>query len=87
MRKIDVEVCVGNCSHLQDSNSILTFFHSLSRDTKSKIDLDYNLCRNCGNGPRVKVGNKLINKANPQKVFKEFIKKNIPVSNRVLKNY
>lgn len=82
MRKIDVNICVGNCSHQNDSWSIITFFNSLSSNTKDKISLNYDSCRNCGKGPRVRVGNILIEKANPEKVRRALLQKGIPVDGK-----
>lgn len=88
MKKINVEICTGNCSHLQQSNSILTFIHSLSAYTKNRLNLEYNSCKDCcGKGPRVKVGNKLIYKASPRKIVQAFVKQKIPVRVKGIEHY
>ncbi|MFW6271189.1 MAG: NAD(P)H-dependent oxidoreductase subunit E [Bacillota bacterium] len=87
MEKTKVNLCIGNCSHLQASNAIITFMHGLSTSTKNKIKISYNSCCNCGKGPKVKVGNQLINKATPEKVLKSFVKKNIPINKQSLQHY
>lgn len=84
---MNVDICIGSCSHMRDSGSVLSFVKGLPINTKKRININYKTCRNCGNGPRVKVGNTLIFKANPEKIMKTFIQKNIPISIKSIKNY
>lgn len=82
MKKINVNICVGNCSHLQDSWALINFFRGLPDYTKKKLSLNYNSCNNCGKGPRVMIDKIVIEKANPEKVRRALLQQNISVGSK-----
>ena len=72
MDKVQVKVCVGTSCHLMGSNLIIKYLETISSEVKKKITLDYISCmERCEKGPIVKIDDKLLENATPEKVQQE----------------